>query len=43
LRIDPARFAVDIGGGISDLFAVGADRAKAQGDYFEAGNYDLAA
>jgi hypothetical protein len=33
----------DIGGGISDLFAVSADRSKAQGDYFEAQNYDLAA
>jgi hypothetical protein len=33
----------DIGGGISDLFAIGADRAKAEGDIFEAGNYDLAA
>jgi hypothetical protein len=33
----------DIGGGISDLFQVSADRSKAQGDYFEAQNYDLAA
>jgi hypothetical protein len=33
----------DIGGGISDLFAIGADKAKAQGDRFEAQNYDLAA
>jgi hypothetical protein len=32
----------DIGGGISDLFAIGADKAKAQGDRFEAANYDLA-
>jgi hypothetical protein len=32
----------DIGGGISDLFAADADRAKAQGDRFEAANYDLA-
>jgi hypothetical protein len=33
----------DIGGGISDLFAIGADKSKAQGDRFEAANYDLAA
>jgi hypothetical protein len=33
----------DIGGGISDLFAIGADKAKAQGDRFEAANYDAAA
>jgi hypothetical protein len=33
----------DIGGGISDLFAVSADRSKAAGDIFEAQNYDLAA
>lgn len=33
----------DIGGGISDLFAVGADRSKAKGDLIEAQNYDLAA
>jgi hypothetical protein len=33
----------DIGGGISDLFAIGADKSKAQGDRFEAQNYDLAA
>jgi hypothetical protein len=33
----------DIGGGISDLFAVSADRSKAAGDLFEAQNYDLAA
>lgn len=33
----------DIGGGISDLFAIGADKAKAQGDRFEAQNYDQAA
>ena len=32
----------DIGGGISDLFAASADRSKAQGDRFEAANYDLA-
>jgi hypothetical protein len=31
------------GGAVSDLFAVGADRAKAQGDLMEAGEYDLAA
>jgi hypothetical protein len=31
-----------IGGGISDLFAIGADKAKAQGDLLEAQNYDLA-
>ena len=33
----------NIGGGVSDLFAASGDRAKAQGDYFEAANYDLAA
>jgi hypothetical protein len=33
----------DIGGGISDLFAANADRAKAQGDIFEGQNYDRAA
>lgn len=32
----------NIGGGISDLFAADADRAKAQGDRIEAQNYDLA-
>ena len=31
-----------VGGGISDLFAMSADRSKAQGDRFEAQNYDLA-
>jgi hypothetical protein len=42
MAIDANTFS-DIGGGISDLFAVGADRAKAQGDYFEAQNYEKAA
>jgi hypothetical protein len=38
-----ASSAGNIGGGISDLFAVSADRSKAAGDIFEAQNYDLAA
>jgi hypothetical protein len=33
----------DIGGAVSDLFAADADRSKAQGDRFEATNYDRAA
>jgi hypothetical protein len=41
-RVGGATFS-DIGGGISDLSAIGADKAKAQGDRFEAQNYDLAA
>jgi hypothetical protein len=32
-----------IGGGVSDLFAAQGARSKAQGDYFEAQEYDLAA
>ena len=42
MAIGAGTFA-DIGGGISDLFAIGADKSKAQGDRFEAQNYDLAA
>jgi hypothetical protein len=38
-----ASSAGNIGSGISDLFAVSADRSKAAGDIFEAQNYDLAA
>jgi hypothetical protein len=38
-----ASSAGNFGSAITDLFAIGVDRAKAQGDYFEAGNYDLAA
>ena len=32
----------DFGGAVSDLFASGAHKAKAQGDLIEAKNYDLA-
>jgi hypothetical protein len=42
MAIGGATFS-DLGGGISDLFAISADKAKAQGDRFEAANYDLAA
>jgi hypothetical protein len=42
MAIGAGTFA-DIGGGISDLFAIGADKAKAQGDRLEAQNYGLAA
>ncbi len=38
-----AQGAGAFGGGVSDLFSAAADRTKALGDYFEAGNYDLAA
>ena len=32
----------DAGGAVSDLFAAEGDRTKAQGDYLEATNYDMA-